>query len=412
LSIKMVMPKLGLNMKEGKILEWYKKEGDKVSKGEAVLSVETDKVATDVDAPGGGILSRAWGQKGDTVCVGQVVALISQEGEDITDVVAQIENGFSPKNLKCDQIDIFIKGADLQAEHNGLTEPKIRITPKARKIASERKIDFNLLQNKFQDKRITEKDIEEFLQEMDSVEPATTVISFTDKDKRIKLSSMRKAIAQKMLLSTQKTASATNAVEVDVTAIRALLKQIKDEKQLDISLTAFLIKTASILLEEYPIFNAALLEEEQEILIHGDINIGCAVDVSDGLLVPVVKNANLKSLKEIAAEISELAKKARSGNLSFESLQGGTFTISNLGMFDMDFIIPVINYPEVAILGIGAAKLKPCYINNELVPVPREMLFLTLTYDHRVIDGAPASRFLKKMKEYIEDYYIMVTILR
>jgi len=413
LATKLVMPKLGLNMKEGKILEWYKKEGDAVAQGEALLSVETDKVATDIESPDSGILSKIWCKKNETANVGQIIGLIGQVGEDNTEMIEQIETGFCVNNAKGDKVIDSIKEENLAAVISNLPQTKLRITPKARKIASELNLNFALLQKRYGDKRITEENIQEFVQEMKSDDMGIDSIDkLGGRDTRVKLTAMRKSIALKMLQSSQKTASATNAIEVDVTELRAIIDKIKKEKQLNISFTAYIIRIVATLLEKYPMFNATLLEDEQEILIHGDINIGCAVDVPDGLLVPVINNANMKSIKEITNEISGMAEKARTGILSYENLQNGTFTISNLGMFEIDFIMPIINYPEVAILGIGKAKTKPRYILNQLEPVPRELLWLTLSYDHRVIDGAPASHFLKDLKELIEYYYLLLAILK
>jgi pyruvate dehydrogenase E2 component (dihydrolipoamide acetyltransferase) len=333
-------------------------------------------------------------EEGETVKVGQIIALIGEKGEEVSNIIEEIETEFRStekaavppvqKQSDAESDDGPEDGSadGLEDETGGDRLKRPNISPRARRIAEEAGVDLNILYREYGARRIAEKEVREYLAGIET-------------GRIIKLSGRRKAIADKMVRSYRETAMLTNCMEADVTDLMEKLRELKSTGREKISLTACFVKLVADALEHHPLLNATYRESGEEIVLHNEINIGCAVDSEMGLLVPVIKKVKEKNVSTIDEELNILAEKARTGGLEKSDQSGGTFTVSNVGMYGIDLFTPIINYPEVAILGVGAIKRKPAYGPDTTEVVPREFVMLCLTYDHKVIDGAPASRFLQ-----------------
>ncbi|WP_313341091.1 dihydrolipoamide acetyltransferase family protein [Sedimentibacter sp.] len=422
----LVMPKLGLTMSEGVISNWRKQEGDIIKKGEILFDVETDKLTNEYEAINEGILRKIL-VSGGTVPVLAPVAIIADEDEDITELLNKTGAEESEKTeIKADN---SVKPSTMVAVTGG----RVKASPRAKKIAAELGVDINLINGTGADGSITENDIKNYSeQEKESkkkISPTALLvadnigvdISKIEKDTRIMkddvikfklseelqrfadpqefrkpMSAMRRIIAKRMLESKQISPTVTFNIKVDITTMKQFREEIKETAK--ISYNDILVKILSRILLEFPLLNSSV--EENDIIIRNYVNIGVAVALPEGLLVPVVKYANVKGLKEISEEIKAMAEKARNNELLPDELTGGTFTISNLGMYGIESFAPIVNQPEVAILGINSIKEEAVVINGELKIKP--MMNLSLTADHRVVDGAVAAEFLAKLKDYIE----------
>lgn len=424
-----VMPKMGLTMTEGFLTSWKKSEGDKISKGDVLFEVETDKLTNEYEAKVSGILRKILVDEG-TVNVLAPVAIISEEDEDISDLLAKA-GGSSEVNI------IEEKKEEIKDNSKPLSSlessKRIRISPRARKIAQDLNIDISVVVGTGPSGSITEDDIlkysEKSKEDKKKVSPTASVVaeqlnvdinsikkeSRIMKDDVIKfklceeltkyanpqeyrkpMSTMRKVIAKRMLESKQISPSVTFNIKVDTSAMKKLRDEIKDNTK--VSYTDIIVKIASSVLLEFSLLNSTI--DGNEIVTRNYVNMGVAVSLPDGLIVPVIKYANVKGLKEISTEIKILGQKSKTNELSQDEISGGTFTISNIGMYGIDSFTPIINQPEVAILGVNSINEEVKVIDGEIKIKP--MMNLSLTADHRVVDGAVAAQFMAKLKEYIE----------
>ncbi len=422
-----VMPKMGLTMTEGFLTNWRKSEGDTVNKGEILFDVETDKLTNEIEAKTSGVLRKIL-VNDETVKILVPVAILGTNDEDISELLksagGKAEDSVPKKEEAPKQEEVP------EIETVKLSDGRVKISPRAKKIAQELNVDYNLVTGTGPGGAITEDDIKKFSEKpKNKVSPTAAVVAEqlrvdTDKiqkDDRImkadviqyklnenlskfadpqeyrnKMSTMRKVIAKRMLESVQTSPSVSFNIKVDTSA----MKQLRDDlmSSVKVSYTDILVKIVSMVLLEYPILNSTV--DGNEIITRNFVNMGVAVSLPAGLLVPVVKLSNVKGLKQISKEIKDLGERARTNALSTDELTGGTFTISNLGMFGIESFTPIINQPEVAILGVNAIIQEPVVLNGEVVIKP--MMNLSLTADHRVVDGAVAAEFLAKLKEYIE----------
>ncbi len=383
MATPIVMPKLGLAMKTGTVGKWLKNEGDKIKKSEALVEVMTDKITNKVESPADGILLKVISAKGATLPVGGLMGVIGEAGEDITDILASAS---TPAAAAAPQAAGAAAGG------------KVKISPAARKLAEEAGIDYTRIAGTGPEGRITKEDVEQAIES--GVGPA-------DDRPTIKVTpyeGMRRAIGENMLASWTSNAKITEHVSVDMSgilALRSTLNQGAKDKD-KISVTAILTKAVAKAIEIHPVVNMTLDGDQVKTL--KDINIGMAVAVPDGLIVPVVRNANEKTLAAVNAEINDLAKRGRRNKLQPDEMQGATFTITNLGGYgSVDWFTPIINPPESAILGVGRTIDKPVVINKEIVIRP--MMGLSLSVDHRIIDGAPAAEWLATLMALIENPY-------
>jgi len=384
------MPKMGLSMKTGTVAKWLRNEGDKVKKGDPVLEVMTEKITNKVEAPEDGILLKIVAAKGAKLPVGGVLGVIGAAGEDISALLAGAAAG-APQAA----------GAPAGAPRTAApsrTAPgeRVKISPAARKLAEENGIDYTLITGTGPEGRITREDVERAISEgvgCGDDRPTLEVIPYEG---------MRRVIGDNMANSWAVAPKVTHHTSVDMTELLALRKKINNNvKDKDkVSVTDLIVKAVARALEIKTKINVTL--DGDEIKVLQDINVGVAVALDDGLVVPVVRNANQKKLAQISVEIKDLAKRARKNKLEPDEMTGGTFTITNLGAYgSVDWFTPIINQPESAILGLGRTLERPVIVDGQIVARP--MMALSLAFDHRVIDGAPAAEFLGVLINLIEN---------
>ncbi|MCX8170855.1 MAG: 2-oxo acid dehydrogenase subunit E2 [Candidatus Bathyarchaeota archaeon] len=414
--VEIIMPKLGQTMEKGKILRWLKKEGERVEKGEPLLEVETDKAVLEVESRSSGILKRILAHEGEIVSVAKVIGYIAEEGEPLPqeapqESVAAAETG-APTPLQA-------VGAPEEMGEKRL-EREIKASPLARKIARERGVDLTQVVGTGPGGRITEKDVLDYLAKREAAKPAppptsapaavsivsgreaAVVMPEFEGFQVIPISGMRSAIARKMTYSKTNIPHFYISVEVDMTEAARLREElipiIETKTGVRLSFTHMLVKAVAMALREYPQLNA--LCDGESIKISKDINIGIAVGLEDGLIVPVLRKADSLDLAQIASKTESLITKAREKRLSEDEFTGGTFTISNLGVFEVDSFTAIINPPEVAILAVGRIRDKPVVVGGEVKV--RKMMNITLSADHRAVDGLIAAKFLGRVKELLE----------
>jgi pyruvate dehydrogenase E2 component (dihydrolipoamide acetyltransferase) len=386
---KFVMPKLGMTMEEGTIITWLKQEGEEIKRGEEIVEIETDKVTMKLETPASGILFKILADEKQIVPVGQVIALITEPNEEIGDIdsiIGTVEQKVTPTTTSPISEPIQTKRE---------VGARIFISPRARKLAREKGIDYTQIRGSGPEGRIIERDV---LNYSDQGAPLKI------EGKTIPLEGVRKIIAKKMSMSLSEIPQLTYTSEVDMTEainLRKYLLNLYKDEDLKITMTDILAKSVVAVMKKYPIFNASM--GENAIIIQDKINLGIAVATDRGLIVPVIHNVESKSLQEISRTIRILAQKARDGTLSLDDVSGGTFTLSNLGMFGIEVFTPIINPPESAILGIGKMIQKPIVKNGRIAIAP--LMILSLTHDHRVMDGVDAANFLAEMKALLEDPY-------
>jgi pyruvate dehydrogenase E2 component (dihydrolipoamide acetyltransferase) len=388
MAIQVLMPKIGLTMTEGKIVEWKKREGEWVNKGEILFVFETEKVAFEVEASQSGFLAKILAQVDEIVPIGGVVGLlIEKEGEKVE---------VTPKKP-----EIISEGAEKQVlevrPERGAE--KIRATPMARKIAKERGIDLKNAVGSGIGGRIKRRDVETPLDQISSEQ----VIPQTGERKLVKLSGMRRIIAQKMLASKIETAQTYMTISVDTTKIlesrERLAQAIEKMTGVHLTITDILMKITASAILLHPVINTRWTPEG--IIWFDAVHMGMAMALEEGLIVPVIWDIGKKSLSETAKARAILIEKGKVGKLTPDEMKGSTFTLSSLGMYGVEEFTAIINQPESAILAVGAILDKAVVINKEVVIRP--MMNLTLSYDHRVIDGAKAAQFMKTLRGLMED---------
>lgn len=397
MSSAIVMPKVGLTMTEGKIVEWRKAVGDRIELGDVVFVFETEKVSFDVEATQAGVVTKIIVPEGETVPVGTEVALL--------DGVGGAASSAPPE--KPAQKDPMVEASLVPADAPAVTPGVIRATPLARRIAKSNGID--IAQVVASSGAIKKRDVEAYLASR-AAPPSTAPVggpsaedSGPAKGRLLKRTSMRDIIARKMLASTTEAAQAYMKVTVDagnlVDARTRLIPSIEKQTGVRPTLTDLLAKIVTVAIDRHPIMNTRWTPEG--ILWLDAIHMGIATALEDGLIVPVIQNIGAKKLSEIAIERSDLIDKARGGNLPPERMRGSTFSISSLGMFGVEEFSAIINQPESAILAVGAIIQTPVARDGNVVIRP--MMTLTLTYDHRIIDGAKAAAFVGTLKDVVEE---------
>jgi pyruvate dehydrogenase E2 component (dihydrolipoamide acetyltransferase) len=369
MPIEVVMPKFGLTMQEGKIQQWFKAEGEAIETGQPLFEVETEKVLYEVEAPASGVVAKLLYPLESTVPCAKVVAVIAVGGED----PAAIAKAYVAKAPETGASTLPHAGAPASQRTASTPAGAIVATPAARKLAKERGIDLATVKGTGPGGRITRED----------VEAAAAMPQGTP------LHGMRKSIADRMFKSLQSTAQLTITTEADVTPLVARRQQLK--KEFNLTFTDMLIEAVAGALVAHP--RLRLTAEGDLIQPHEEVNVGLAVALDEGLMVPVIRHADTKSLQQIAEESRRLAEKARAGSLGVDEVSGGTFTITNLGMYGIDAFTPIINQPQIAILGVGRIVPKPAVYEGQIAI--RSMMTLSLTFDHRIVDGAPAAAFLQ-----------------
>ncbi|MBI4403194.1 MAG: 2-oxo acid dehydrogenase subunit E2 [Deltaproteobacteria bacterium] len=410
------LPDIGEGVHEGEITRWLVKAGDSIAADQPMVEVMTDKATVEIPSPVDGVVEQLMVKEGETVQVGKVLIKIKESGK-----VAAAQEPPKAQQPKAEQSTQAVEPAPSQAEKLEPVEPDVPYTvlatPATRKLARELSVNLGDMRGTGPAGRITKIDVQMAYESRQASAPRPSHPVPFDKlvpavqqgtIQRIPLRGIRKKIAESMTRSKRTAAHFTYVEEVDMTEIVNLRNQaLKEAADRGVKLTflPFIIKCLIPALREFPFLNASLDDERQEILLKGDYHIGIATDTENGLVVPVVKSADKKTLWALASEIAALAEKARSGKLAPDDMKGGTFTVTNAGSIGGAFATPVINYPEVAILGINAIRKKPVVKETEKEDevVVRHMMFLSLSVDHRVVDGAVAARFVNRIVYFLSN---------
>ena len=445
-----IMPKQGLMMEEGAITSWLKKEGEAVTAGEPLFEMETDKLTITMDAEASGTLLKILHPEGDVVPITQPIAVLGEPGEDISGLLG---GGAAPAQAAAPAEAAPAPAAEAPAAPAVERAPGERVfsSPRARLRAEENGVDIAAVPGSGPDGLVIERDVNAYMANKPAVTPLAANIAKAQgvdlsgvtgsgSNGKIKvfdlpggspaaapaaqespaavqqsrgthtekMSGMRKAISRNMLASKETNAQTNHRIKVDMTAAIALRKQYKD-LGIKISYNDIIVRACAKALADMPIVNASV--EGDSILYHDYVNVGTAVSVPGGLIVPVIKDADIIGLSGIAARSAALIEKAREGRLTDADYHGGTFTVSSLGMFDLDDFVAIINPPESAILAVGKIAKTPVVVTNaegEDEIAIKSMCALCLSYDHRIIDGAEAAKFLQKVKNYLQNPVLLI----
>jgi pyruvate dehydrogenase E2 component (dihydrolipoamide acetyltransferase) len=414
------MPKLGFDMAEGTLVRWVVQEGEQVNKGAVLAEIETDKATVEVESEYSGVLVRQLVPQGSVVPIGDPIAVIGEAGEKV-DVEAlagkpspekkTIVEEKEPEEVQAKTVEKEPGGgsiAEAQPEQDGL----LRASPLARSMASELGINLRLVKGTGPGGRITKKDIEAYQAKPPVVEAAkapssvrvpapTPSPAFIRQTRTVPLPKLRAAIGRRMTESMQQAPHFYVTHEYDVAALVERRKEInallgEDDK---LSINDFIVRAAALTLLEFPNLNTSLDLKNNSVIYHGEINIGVAVAVENGLLTVVTRNTDQKTVHQISSELKAMVERARQGKVKPDDIEGSTFTVSNMGMYDVEQFTAIINPPEAAILAVGSAKQVPVVVNGEIRIGTR--MKATLSVDHRISDGVEGARFLQAMAKYI-----------
>ena len=453
MAIEVLVPPLGQTVDTVTLVTWYKDEGEAVTQGDMLFAIETDKATLDIEAPASGVLRQVTAQPGDEVKVLRAIALIAAPDEVVEapipvshpEPVAQEDVPIPPPSRVGEEgqgkgygrrIFISPRARRLAEEHNiplaalqatgpegAIVERDVRayldaqtvpstplrtgppITPVARRMAEEAGLDWRSLTGTSPGGRITRHDVAKALEEAPwAAETALVTTEINEVVEAMPLRSVRAVIAERMARSVTPTAHVTLTTEADATALVELRRQLTQDG-VYASYNDLFLCILGRALREYPQLNTSL--EGDTIKVWRRIHIGLAVDTDRGLLVPVVRDVDRKGLLQLAEETQSLVERAQTGQCTPDELSGGTFTLTNLGMFGIDAFTPLINLPECAILGVGRIKRQPVMMGEEVVG--RQMVWLSLTFDHRLVDGGPAARFLQRVVQLVERPHLLIT---
>ncbi|QLH74051.1 MAG: 2-oxo acid dehydrogenase subunit E2 [Methanomassiliicoccales archaeon] len=408
-------PDLGEGITEGEIKKWLVKEGDVVKQDQTLAEVETDKAVVEIPSPSPGKVLRLNHGEGDIVKVGETLAVIGEEGETVGPTMDQIKEEMRPQErrgsvsvvgeLPTEEVVVSSKEVARTTTSKG-----VQATPAVRKLAKDLGVDISMVKGSGPEGRVTESDVRSFgtaEKQKTKVVPKFDLYGFVD---RIPIKGVRRTTAKHMMESQQNVAAVTAMDDADITDLVSLREKIKDqvlkEKGVKITYMPFIITAVVKALRDHPLLNSVVDDKNEQIVVKKYYNIGIAVAVDDGLIVPVLKAADQKSIVEIAQEVQNLSELARTRKLDIADLKGGTFTITNYGAFGGTYGTPIINYPEVAILGTGRIMDVPRVVDG--VIRARKILPLSLTFDHRALDGAEAAKFLNDLKRHLESPELML----
>jgi 2-oxoglutarate dehydrogenase E2 component (dihydrolipoamide succinyltransferase) len=426
-----MMPQMGESVAEGTIIKWLKKPGDHVERDEPLFEITTDKVDAEIPSPAAGILSRILAAENETVAVNTVVAIIDGQGGAEAAIAAPeaaeppaLETGKAPQPPAIPAFKEIPPAAPTASVESAQSREKTRSSPLVRRIAREHNVDLSQLRGTGLGGRISKKDILRFLEGRTPAASGTQVakpavarkpaaslgqtIAFTAPTHVAAMTPQRRLIAEHMITSKKTSAHVTTVFEADMTRVVQVRERMAEEFQqrqgLKLTYTPFIARAAVEAIRQFPIFNSSL--EGTDIVYKQAINLGIAVALETGLIVPVIKHAEGKNFVEMACAVQDLASRARSKHLSVEEVQEGTFTITNPGIFGSLFGTPIINQPQVAILGVGVIEKRPV-IRDDAIAI-RSMAYLMLTFDHRIIDGAVADQFMAYLKDCLETWQVPI----
>ncbi|MBI5117149.1 2-oxo acid dehydrogenase subunit E2 [Candidatus Poribacteria bacterium] len=401
MATKVVMPKLGLVMREGLVVLWHKEEGERVEVGEELLEIESDKVTTLIESTVSGVIRKIIAVEGEVIPCGKTIAIIAEPNEEIpgldkiiaeTRAVALTREQWEKKQA--------LKEATPQPESTR-EEAEAKASPAARRMAREHGLDLSLIKGTGPEGRVIREDVLAAIEAAKSGSAASGAVAGRPGE-TIPIGKMRRSIADNMARSAHTVARVVHIAEVDMTGAVKYREENRDAYKRDggpdLSYNTILIKATASSMREYPALNVSL--EGDSIRKHADINIGLAVALDEGLITVSVKDADKKDLMAIAKDCNALVEKARTGKLQVDDVTGSSITVSSLGTYDIDCFTPIINLPEAAIIGVGSIVKKPVVKNDKIEIAP--IMKLSLSFDHRLVDGAPAAKFLQILKRKLE----------
>lgn len=414
MAIKVEMPKLSDTMEEGVIAKWNVKEGDKVESGDIIAEVETDKATMEVEVFDAGTILKILAEEGDSVPLGNTMAIIGEEGEDISEMVeqAQSDSSAGTKTEKTEEAavekeepadpvfgDLETNGSgQQQAATKGSGDGRIKASPLARKMAEDKGIQLANVSGSGPEGRIIKRDIESY--EPSKTAPAAAAMpQVSREDKEHRVSQMRKTIAKRLAESKFTNPHYYETIDIDMEPVFQARKQLNESGDIKISFNDIVVKACAMALRRHPAINSSW--KGDTILEHGNVNVAFAVAIEEGLVTPVITNTDQKGLAQISSESKELAELARDRKLQPEQMEGSTFTISNLGMFGIEEFTAIINPPNACIMAVGAIRDVPVVKDGEVVPGKR--MKVTLSSDHRIVDGATAAQFLSTVRNLLEN---------
>lgn len=415
MAITFGMPSLGHTMEKGKIIEWLKQEGEPVGKGEPLVVIETDKVITEVESPTAGVVLKIVAGVEEERPIGALIAVLGEQGEQLGE--AELQQLLGPVAVSAAPAPAPVLLPAPTPVTGSRTAPaaqdsgeRLKISPIARKLADELGLDASTMQGTGPGGRITKDDVLRVAEATKAAAPAAAPAApaVTPGTTRLGVSStiplrgMRGRVAERMFQSWNTIPRVTEVMQVDMSATvafrEAMLGQWEQQYGLRLSLNDMLLKAVAVALQRHPRLNATLVD--QEVRLHNSVNLGVAVNLDEGLIVPVLFHAEQKDLGQIARESRILAEKARAGRLQIDEITDGTFTVTNLGTTGIELFTPIINPPQVAILGVGMVQRRPVVLGDALAIRPS--VYLSLVFDHRAVDGVPAANFLQELKHLLE----------
>jgi len=422
MAIEVTVPEMGESVLEATVSHWLKKEGDYVNVGDVLVELETDKVNVEVGAKGAGVLQQIQVQEGGDVKVGDVLGMIEEKAEQpkaATETKSAPEA--KPEKVEEGQQSVPEEKQETASREDGRGARQKEVplaTPVASRLAKDKEVDLGSIRGTGSEGRVTKSDVEQYLQTQNTPAPVaekpTALADLQNEvsaappsgarhEERIRMSRRRRTIAQRLLEAKNSTAMLTTFNEVDMTNVMNLRKRTQEQfvarHGIKLGIVSFFVKAAIGALKDFPNLNAEI--QGDEILLKHYYDIGMAIGAEEGLVVPVIRDADQLSFADIEKYIKELVIKSQSGKLSIEDLRGGTFTITNGGVFGSLLSTPILNPPQPGILGLHKIEERPIALNGQVVIRP--MLYTALSYDHRIVDGREAVQFLVRVKEFIED---------
>jgi pyruvate dehydrogenase E2 component (dihydrolipoamide acetyltransferase) len=398
MATRILLPKQGLQMAEGTIVAWLKRLGEKVSRGEPVVEIETDKTTMQIEAPLDGVLLAILCHEGDTVPVATTIAIVGEPGEDISALREERASEAAPA--------VVAASMAAPAADSIMTPPsapaRLYVTPRAKATASVRHVDLRDIRGTGPEGLIIERDVIQAASSSTMAKQPSREIPKAS-GVLVPLSSMRRTIARRMKESLAASAQASHQMDIDCTAMVRLRTDLK-QAGIEISYTDIIVKAVGMALRCHPIMNSTWTDEG--IFMRSEVNVGVAVALEEGLIVPVVRGADTSSLSTIHARTTDGIARAKEGALRAEDLEGAGFTVTNLGMYEVDRFIAIIDPPQTGILSVGRIAQKPVAVGGTVEIKPQ--MTITLSYDHRVIDGAPAARFLQTVRQLLESPCLMM----
>jgi pyruvate dehydrogenase E2 component (dihydrolipoamide acetyltransferase) len=418
MAVRIDMPKLSDTMEEGVIAKWNVSEGDKVSSGDIIAEVETDKATMDVEVFDDGTILKLMAEEGEGIPLGEPIAIIGEEGEDISDLLSEVggessssEPASTSKNGQDKEsydpvFGDLEEGDEKQSAAASDANGRIKASPLARNMAQDRGIDLANVDGSGPQGRIIKRDIENY-QPVEAptqapaadVEATVAAAPETDTSEDVRVSQMRKTIARRLAESKYSSPHFYETIDIDMEDAIAARKQLNEISEVKISFNDLVTKAAAVALTQHQDVNSSWLGDK--IRKHGQVHVAVAVAIDEGLVTPVIRHTDKKGLSQISKETKALAEKARNRDLQPEEMEGSTFTISNLGMFGIEEFTAIINPPNACIMAVGAIRDVPVVKDGEVVPGKR--MKVTLSSDHRIVDGAKAAEFLNTFKDLLEN---------